>query len=331
MNFISSILLINGILFQSSLQQSNPVFTKWIKSTGVGYNGIINNVQSVQNTTSYVYVHSSSIPSYSIGPWVSNPNIPTNQNFNFKYPLNPTVATIKTSAGNGPIGAWINGVAFYNPGDAQSYKNLGVWNRNAYIWEGLDFDSCNGHASPDGAYHTHINPVCLYNSTNNSTHSPLLGFAFDGFPVYGPFAYSSANDSSSSILRMTSSYTYRNITKRNTLLNGVTLSTYQQGPDVSINSSDIYRIGSFIEDYQYSQGSGTLDMYNGRFCVTPDYPNGTYAYFVTTDITGSPTYPYIIGPSYYGNAGNTTTTGFLSKKIIWIWIFIFISSRHIFQ
>jgi hypothetical protein len=45
---------------------------------------------------------------------------------------------------------------------------------------------------------------------------------------------------------------------------------------------------------------GDLDQYNGRFVVTPEYPNGTYAYFTTIDAAGAAVYPYIIGPQYYG-------------------------------
>ena len=58
--------------------------------------------------------------------------------------------------------------------------------------------------------------------------------------------------------------------------------------------------GNFVEDYEYSFGLGDLDQYNGRFCKTPDFPNGAYAYFVTIDATdaGSPLFPYVIGPSF---------------------------------
>ena len=28
-------------------------------------------------------------------------------------------------------------------------------------------------------------------------------------------------------------------------------------------------------------GEGDLDEHNGRYCVTPDFPNGVYAYFAT--------------------------------------------------
>ena len=58
--------------------------------------------------------------------------------------------------------------------------------------------------------------------------------------------------------------------------------------------------GTYIEDYEYNFGSGALDQYNGRFCKTPEYPDGRYCYFVTIDATedGNPVFPYIIGPSY---------------------------------
>ena len=69
--------------------------------------------------------------------------------------------------------------------------------------------------------------------------------------------------------------------------------------NVTVNVGDSLKFeflsGSFIEDYEYVPLSGRLDQYNGRYCVTPEFPNGTYAYFITE------TYPYIIGPSYYGD------------------------------
>ena len=265
----------------------------------------MNNIDKVQYSTEYVYVHGASIPAYSIGPWTANPNTPKNKDATYKYPRNPSAAVVKTATGLGAIGAWIDGVVIFNAKDGMTYNNQGVWNRNALIWESVSFDKCNGHPGPDGSYHLHVDPICLYSKTDNSKHSPLIGFGFDGFPIYGPFGYSDPNDPSSSIIRMTSSYTYRAITKRDTLPNGNKLSTAQQGPDVVTSATSSYRIGSFIEDYEFTLGSGTLDQYNGRFCKTPDYPNGIYAYFISTDSAGSPAYPFIIGPSYYGKVVTT--------------------------
>ena len=44
-----------------------------------------------------------------------------------------------------------------------------------------------------------------------------------------------------------------------------------------------------------------LDTSNGRYCYTPEYPSGTYAYFMTVDENNGAAYPYIIGNTYYGN------------------------------
>ena len=63
---------------------------------------------------------------------------------------------------------------------------------------------------------------------------------------------------------------------------------------------DGYLLGDLVEDYIYDSTVGTLDAYNGKFDVTPEYPNGTYAYFMTEDSNGNPVYPYAIGPRMYG-------------------------------
>ena len=76
--------------------------------------------------------------------------------------------------------------------------------------------------------------------------------------------------------------------------------------------TSIFPLGFFVEDYTYFESSEDdyLDRNNGRFCITPDYPNGTYAYFVTinSDTVESsgvfanyriPTFPYVLGDKYY--------------------------------
>ena len=61
-----------------------------------------------------------------------------------------------------------------------------------------------------------------------------------------------------------------------------------------------YILGDLVQDYIYDSSVGTLDEFNGKFAVTPDYPNGTYAYFMTEDSGGNPVYPYVIGRKFYG-------------------------------
>ena len=116
----------------------------------------------------------------------------------------------------------------------------------------------------------------------SSAHSPIIGWAYDGNPIYGPYGYSSKTGGS--IKSLVSGY------KQN-------ISSTRPGG----LSESLYLYGFFIDDYEYI-GNGDLDEHNGRFGVTPEYPNGVYAYFTTIgDLVGKyrvPTFPYAIGPSY---------------------------------
>lgn len=147
-----------------------------------------------------------------------------------------------------------------------------------------------------------MNPTCLYNDSDEDNHSTIIGYAFDGFPIYGAYGYAEALSIGETIV-MTSGYQLRNISSRQTLADGTNLPAYQYGPTIGGQ----YPLGSFIQDYEYVAGSGSLDEHNGRFCVTPEYPEGTFAYFVTIDEYLDLVYPYVIGPTYFGNVatGNT--------------------------
>lgn len=287
------------------------------------------NVQTVQYSAASVYVSTKGIPSYVTGPFLDgNPSLATNQNAIFKFPLTPTPNTATpTATTDGNIGIFINGVALFDYRDGVSYKlstganaggplggmGDGVWNRDAVVAEKAGFDCAKGHPAM-GNYHHHQNPsafnldlvvisnVCnLYLSDglymiNSAAHSPLIGFAYDGYPIYGAYGYKNA-DGTGGIERMKSSYTLRNITVRTHYANGTDVTN---GPAVSAT----YPLGMYREDYQYNPTSTAtpdyLDEHNGRFCVTPEYPDGTYAYFTTVDANYNSAYPYVVGPTFYG-------------------------------
>jgi hypothetical protein len=139
--------------------------------------------------------------------------------------------------------------------------------------------------------------------THPDGHSKIVGIAIDGYPIYGPYGYSTSTSAGSGVRRMTSGYalnpTFVSNGARTT--NGTTPTVNAQFP-----------LGMFVEDWSFV-GGGDLDTHNGRYCVTPEYPSGTYAYFLTFDVDGGPIYPYVIGNTYYGTAAtlaipSTTTT-----------------------
>ncbi|GAA4362679.1 hypothetical protein GCM10023185_30830 [Hymenobacter saemangeumensis] len=320
-------------LLPAALGQTHPAITRWLQNTtqvrGRHYisgnptpvqDTAHANVQRVRYSASSVYINCSGIPAYVVGPYLDrNPSQATNRRYLFKLPLNPQRNTgTATAVGMGNTGVLINGVPVYNYADGRSYNNQNVWHQNAVVFENAGFDCAKGHPSPvmtagtltGGSYHHHQNPsafniarvplssVCnvyladgLY-VPDSTRHGPLIGFAFDGFPIYGGYGYANAQQPGA-IKRMTPSYRLRNITSRTTLPGGATAS--QPGPTLAAQP-----LGSYFEDFEYAAGSGDLDLHNGRFCVTPEYPNGTYAYFATIDRNGNSVYPYILGPTYYG-------------------------------
>jgi YHYH protein/Secretion system C-terminal sorting domain len=287
------------------------------------------NVQTVLYSATWSYIRTKGIPTYVTGPFLDgNPSLASSQNAIFRFPLSPVQNTgTPTATTGGDIGIFINGVAMFDYRDGVSWKNAtnalaggplggmgdGVWNRDAVVGERLGFDCSKGHPAM-GNYHHHQNPsafnldrvvistVCnlyaadaLY-AIDTTHHSPLLGFAFDGFPVYGAYGYKNV-DGTGGIVRMKSSYVLRSITTRTTYADGTGVT-----PGPVVNTS--YPLGYFREDYKYvpttSLTPDYLDDHNGRFCVTPEYPLGTYAYFCTVDAGWNSAYPYMIGPTYYG-------------------------------
>ena len=150
-------------------QVNDPVISAWrVNLTGaVGFNNLTADVQQVRYSSTYVYVNSSSVPSYPIGPWMGSPNTVTNQNFSFRILRTPVVKTgTKTPTGLGNIGIWVNGVGIYNYSDGRSYNNKNIWHNDAIRVEGPSFDSCGGHPSPNNQYHNHQNAACLYSESN---------------------------------------------------------------------------------------------------------------------------------------------------------------------
>ena len=121
-----------------------------------------------------------------------------------------------------------------------------------------------------------------------TNHSPIIGWSYDGHPIYGPYGYSTR--SGGTVTQLRSGY--------KTILSA--------GRPSIINFPE----GFFVEDYTYVRVSdeAVLDENNGRFCVTPEYPNGTYAYFATFEslldssgpFTGykRPAFPYLVGKNF---------------------------------
>ena len=179
----------------------------------------------------------------------------------------------------GEIAFALNGVPIYGPedgpgGDAVAHHH-GVYEEDRQeIWLGL----CHAHSGPGGTYHYHADGNCMHwhpdenetwldyewpGNTTTNTSSEVIGIAFDGYPIYG--AYGDAGNGT--IEEMTSSYRLKD---GETGYNG-------------------------IDDYEYVDGLGHLDVCNGHFGPTPDFPNGIYHYHSTmVNGEGDMGFPYFL-------------------------------------
>ena len=125
-------------------------------------------------------------------------------------------------------------------------------------------------------------------------HSPIIGWANDGNPIYGGFGLSDPEDINSGFRAMKTAY-------------DLDAEALFGRPSLAV-----YPAGFFVEDFVYTD-NGDLDKYNGRYCRTPEFPNGVYAYFagISTDIQSlerEPQFPYFIGPEYRDSPINPNVT-----------------------
>jgi len=196
------------------------------------------------------------------------------------------------AAALGEVAIAINGVPFYGPedgpgGDAvASHHGVYVEDRQP-----IELGVCHAHAGQGGTYHYHADANCLHwhpeegedmhdydistptvvaNNTYDGNHSQVIGVAMDGYPIYGFWGY----DDDMNIVEMTSSYRLK---PGETGYNG-------------------------IDDYEYVQGLGHLDVCNGHFGPTPDFPEGIYHYHSTiVNGEGEMGFPYFL-ICYHGEA-----------------------------
>jgi hypothetical protein len=347
------------IYMNDAALRSGASVTTWSNGTQTQSLPAYAGIQELASDADWVYLRTTGLALHPMGPWLNGtfPNLPTNRKTLYRIPRVPAIPATKTLTGLGVIGCFVDGVAMFDSrdgfvwtGTGEAGMGTGYWNREAYVNEGATFDPGYAHQENTGTHHYHANPIALRyllgdhvdfdetarkyreSTTPVTRHSPILGWVRDGFPVYGPYAFSEATNPASPIRRMTSGFQLRNGQRGTDTLATTGRSTIpawaqraygvgadQSGPAVSTQ----YPLGRYMEDNaflgdltdpatgkKFVQGVDfDLDEDNGRWCVTPEFPEGTYAYFVAMAADGTPVYPYNIGRTYHGNPTGSTVNG----------------------
>jgi hypothetical protein len=214
----------------------------------------------------YRFIESNGLPSHKHGrfPNAHNPNPIRPQRYVFRVPAQPSPESAITPLAMRPFGVALNGVPF-DPGAAEFWNNDP---RSGWQYEPLSgkldlgLDRSNAHVQPNGAYHYHGLPLGLMGRWDGKAML-LVGYAADGFPIYAEYGHRDRDQQFSPLEKMRPSYWLKAGTR----------------PDGPGGAHD----GTFIQDYEYVPGAGTLDECNGRFGVTPEHPEGIYHYFVTEE------------------------------------------------
>ena len=247
-----------------------------------------NKVSITTNGTSRVIV-SNAIPAHKVGefPNPGNPNTISEQNKKYSIPLNPKKAEKLTSVSTGgfgkgfpayEFGVVLNGVKL-EPTAAEFFGGRSGNMNSDWTLEVLSTqvnlsDDCNNaHVQPTGEYHYHGTPWGYIKSIDNKPMKQV-GWAADGFPIYYKYGYSDPMDLTSGLVVLESGYRLK---KGERPGNGKT------APDGTYD-------GTYVRDFEYIDGLGDLDRANGRFGVTPEFPEGTYYYVITDDFPSLPRY-----------------------------------------
>ncbi|MBT9314150.1 YHYH protein [Leptothoe spongobia TAU-MAC 1115] len=220
---------------------------------------LINQVR-FEERDGYRYIYANGIPDHTPGtfPNQGNPNTISAQNHLFRVTLTPQLSGNSTPI-RPVFGIALNGVPF-EPGTAEYWNRdrSSGWNYDALSGNiNLGLDQHNAHVQPTGSYHYHGLPIGLLQGTSMT----LVGYAADGFPIYGQYGYRDANSSTSRLIKLQSSYRLKTGQRPN-------------GPGGPYD-------GTFVQDFEYIAGLGDLDECNGRFGVTPEHPDGIYHYYIT--------------------------------------------------
>ncbi len=197
-------------------------------------------------------------------PNAGNPHSIRAQSNRYVLPLEPKLALEATWFTLGEIGVGVNGVVF-DPTAAEWYQGN---RRSGWQYEALSgavslgLDEHFAHVQPNGKYHYHGLPTGLLAGLEVSPQgaSPIIGWAFDGFPIYAL----NAEASDGSVVEMQSSYRLKS----------------GKRPDGRNDPGGHYD-GTFTADYEYVEGLGDLNACNAAFVTTEDFPDGTWAYFLT--------------------------------------------------
>ena len=171
----------------------------------------------------------------------------------WELPLYPVMAVnlasnTNTTCWDSEVAIALNGASFFSQAsDSASCEDaVQAAATSTSLSPSLDIDMCGGSADSKGVYNYRIPPSCLLTQLQESKvlHSPQVGWALDGFPVYGPLGP-----------------------------DGITMEPCE-------NFVGTFGDSTWLSQ-QTTASMYCLDACNGLYAQIPNYDEYTYRYYVT--------------------------------------------------
>lgn len=143
---------------------------------------------TVTCTDSHAIVQSDTYPDHEkmTGIVGTNEQVPVPADYAAPILLAPKLGTSPLTR-DAALGVAVNGVPMYDytGGGEMTEADLAHHQAQHYTLQTEQLDVCGGHAGRGDDYHYHVKPTCMIEEMANAGDDAIIGWAFDGFPIYG--------------------------------------------------------------------------------------------------------------------------------------------------
>jgi hypothetical protein len=141
---------------------------------------------TVECDNTYAYITSDAYPEHDLmnGIVETNEQVPVPApGHKVPIPLKPKMSSSHTTI-DAAIAVAVNGVPIYDY-SAQGTLDVEKYDPTTDTKAKGQLDNCGGHAGRGDDYHYHVAPTCMIEDMKNKGDDAIIGWGFDGFPIYG--------------------------------------------------------------------------------------------------------------------------------------------------
>lgn len=172
------------IVGSPALAHDDPCLAVKESVTAAGFGDSV----SVTCTDRHAIVSSDTYPDHDLMTGIvgTNEQVPVPADYGAPILLAPRLGE-RPLTRDAALGVAVNGVPIYDytGGGEMSLSDLAHHQARHDTLQTQQLDVCGGHAGRGDDYHYHAKPTCMIAAMANAGDDAILGWGFDGFPIYG--------------------------------------------------------------------------------------------------------------------------------------------------